>query len=82
MQVQYHHFKIEFYRSGLFHELHDTCKITHKLSGEFVESNTEPYIYNNKLKAFQELFTKLNINQKFLMDFVNQPDIPNFKYSL
>ena len=60
----------------------DTCKITHKLSGEFVESNTEPYIYNNKLKAFQELFTKLNINQKFLMDFVNQPDIPNFKYAL
>ena len=60
----------------------DTCKITHKLSGEFVESNTEPYIYNNKLKAFQELFTKLSINQKFLMDFVNQPDIPNFKYAL
>ena len=49
MQVQYHHFKIEFYRSGLFHELHDTCKITHKLSGESVESNTEPYIYNKKL---------------------------------
>ena len=82
MQVQYHHFKIEFYRSGLFLVLHDTCKITHKLSGESIESNTEPYIYNNKLKAFQELFTKLNINQKFLMDFVNQPDIPNFKYAL
>ena len=82
MNPTLNHFQITYFRSLPRPEVdnyHDACKVLHKASGEFVVSDSEPYIFNNKCKAFEELFNKLGFEHRFLSNIVTQPDTIDFK---
>lgn len=84
MKPSLNHFDILYFRSNPSEvdNYHDACKVLHKPSGEFVVSTSEPTIFNNKCKAFEELFNKLGLDLKHITDIVNKPDIINYKINL